>query len=87
MKNKSFEEAMQQLESIVHELETGDLSLEIALKKFGEGVKLSKLCSRKLDETEKKVSILIQDPEGKTTEKPFPPVFPETVTDKDESRE
>ena len=87
MKNKSFEETMEQLESIVQELETGDLSLEIALKKFEEGVKLSKLCSRKLDETEKKVSILIQNSEGKTTEKPFLPAFPETENNKDESRE
>jgi exodeoxyribonuclease VII small subunit len=83
MKSKSFEEGMQQLETIVQELENGDLSLEIALKKFEEGVKLSKLCSRKLDETERKVSILIQDAEGETTEKPF---FPEIENEKDESR-
>jgi len=70
---------MQQLESIVQQLETGDLSLEIALKKFEEGVKLSKLCSRKLDETEKKVSILIKDSEGNTKEKPF---IPETENHK-----
>jgi exodeoxyribonuclease VII small subunit len=79
MKSKSFEESMQQLESIVQQLETGDLSLEIALKKFEEGVKLSKLCSRKLDETEKKVSILIKDSEGNTKEKPF---IPETENHK-----
>jgi len=79
MKSKSFEESMQQLESIVQKLETGDLSLEIALKKFEEGVKLSKLCSRKLDETEKKVSILIKDSEGNTKEKPF---IPETENHK-----
>lgn len=84
MKNVSFEEAVKTLESIVHELETGDLPLETALKKFEEGVKLSKLCSRKLDETEKKVSILIQDSEGNLSEKPF---LPETENDTTDTHE
>ena len=84
MKNISFEEAIKALESIVHELEAGDLPLETALKKFEEGVKLSKICSRKLDETEKKISILIQDPEGNLSEKPFLPGTESDATDTDE---
>jgi exodeoxyribonuclease VII small subunit len=55
---------MKRLETIVQELESGDLVLDEALKKFQEGVKLSKFCSRKLDETEKKVSVLLKDEEG-----------------------
>jgi len=67
----SFEKAMQKLEKIVQELETGDLTLEESFKKFEEGVKLSKFCSSKLDETEKRVSLLLKNPEGKLIEKPF----------------
>lgn len=74
MAKQTFESAMKRLESIVHELESGDLTLDEALKKFQEGVKLSKLCSNKLDETEKKVSILLKDDEGNVRAKAF---FPE----------
>ena len=62
---------MKQLEKIVQELEDGDLPLEKALKKFEEGIKLTKLCSAKLDETEKKVSILLKNADGTMTEQPF----------------
>ena len=70
-KKKTFEESMKQLEQIVKELEDGDLPLEDALKKFEEGVALSKFCSQKLDETEKKVSILLKEPNGRISETPF----------------
>lgn len=73
MAKQTFEGAMKRLESIVRELESGDLSLDEALKKFQDGVKLSKFCSNKLDETEKKVSILLQDEEGNVQAKPFSP--------------
>lgn len=71
MAKQTFESAMKRLESIVHELESGDLTLDEAMKKFQEGVKLSKLCSNKLDETEKKVSILLKDEEGRIRVEPF----------------
>jgi exodeoxyribonuclease VII small subunit len=70
-KKKTFEESMKQLEQIVEELEDGDLSLEDALKKFEEGVLLSKFCFQKLDETEKKVSLLLREPNGQFQEIPF----------------
>ena len=69
----SFEKSLKQLEQIVQELESGNLPLEKAMKKFEEGVKLSKFCSEKLDETEKKISVLLHDNNGNTTEKPFMP--------------
>jgi exodeoxyribonuclease VII small subunit len=62
---------MKQLERIVQELEGGNLPLETAIKKFEEGMRLTKSCSEKLDETEKKVSILLKNAEGRITEKPF----------------
>jgi exodeoxyribonuclease VII small subunit len=71
---------MKLLERIVQELEDGDLPLEKAIKKFEEGIKLTKLCSEKLDETEKKISILLKNSEGQMTEKPF---MPEAETDDD----
>ena len=70
-KKKTFEESMKQLEQIVEELEDGDLPLEDALKKFEEGVLLSKFCFQKLDETEKKVSLLLKEPGGQIREAPF----------------
>jgi len=71
-KKKTFEDSMSQLEKIVEDLEDGDLPLETALKKFEEGVRLSKFCSDKLEETEKKVSQLLKDENGNLSEKPFP---------------
>jgi exodeoxyribonuclease VII small subunit len=73
MVQKTFEQSLKQLERIVQELEDGDLPLEKAIKKFEEGVQLTKFCSQKLDETEKKISILLKDTEGQITEKPFIP--------------
>jgi len=67
----SFEKAMEQLEQIVHDLESGQLPLEEALKKFEEGIKLSKFCSEKLDETEKKIALLMEKANGTVTESPF----------------
>ncbi len=69
----SFEKSLKQLEQMVQELESGNLPLEKAMKKFEEGVKLSKYCSEKLDETEKKISVLLRDNKGEITEKPFMP--------------
>ena len=80
MAQKTFEQSMKLLERIVQELEDGDLPLEKAIKKFEEGIKLTKLCSEKLDETEKKISILLKNSEGQMTEKPF---MPEADTDED----
>lgn len=71
-KKKTFEESMKQLEQIVEDLENGDLPLEDALRKFEEGVALSRFCFQKLDETEKKVSLLLQEPDGRIQETAFP---------------
>jgi exodeoxyribonuclease VII small subunit len=60
-----FEDALARLETIVTELEKGDLPLDESLKIFEEGIKLSKTCLKMLDDAERKVEILIQDKEGK----------------------
>jgi len=78
MANLTFEKAMKKLEQIVRELESGDQPLEKAIKKFEEGVQLSKFCSEKLDETEQKVTLLLKDQTGNVFEKPFiPEIGPE----------
>ena len=71
MAQKTFEKALKELEQIVSELESGDLPLEKTIKKFEEGIKLSNYCSRKLDETEKKVLMLTEDNQGNPVETPF----------------
>jgi len=73
MAKTTFEQSMKKLEKIVQELESGDLPLEEAMQKFEEGIKLSRLCSEKLDETEKKITLLMQDKRGNVSEKPFIP--------------
>jgi exodeoxyribonuclease VII small subunit len=72
MAKKSFEQSLKQLEQIVRELESGDLPLELALKKFEEGMDLSKFCSQKLEESERRITQLMQNSSGAVVEKPFP---------------
>ena len=72
MAKKTFEVAMKQLEQIVQDLETGDMPLEKAIKKFEEGIQISKYCSEKLDASEKKITLLMQDSDGgEISEIPF----------------
>lgn len=71
MSEKKFEEAMKRLEHIVESLEKGDLALEESLKMFEEGMKLLHFCSRKLEEAEEKVTVLIKESGGKVTQQPF----------------
>ena len=56
-KELNFEDAMKQLEEIANELEKNDLDLDTSVKKFEEGMKLSKQCSEMLENAEKKISI------------------------------
>ena len=73
MAKKTFEQAMKQLEQIVQDLESGDMPLEKAIKKFEEGIQLSKYCTERLDESEKRITILMQDTAGNISEMPFTP--------------
>ena len=68
---KKFEESLKRLEDIVAKLEEGDLALEESLKLFEEGIKTSRLCTKQLEEAERKVEILLKG-EGETlTTAPF----------------
>ena len=64
----NFEKALEELESIVEDLESGDLSLENSLKSFEKGIKLARQCLEKLSQAELQVQKLIEeDGELKTT--------------------
>jgi len=66
-----FEDALKKLEKIVGELEDGNLSLDDALGKYEEGIKLSKLCAKRLEAAKKKVEILLKSEDGTVDLKPF----------------
>ena len=59
----SFEEAMTNLEKIADELEKDDLDLDTSVKKFEEGMELSKKCNEILQNAEKKITVLIDGEE------------------------
>ena len=66
-KNKkvSFEDALQNLEEIVSELENGEISLDMLMDKYKQGVLLSNLCIEKLDNAETAIDKLLQESKGK----------------------
>jgi exodeoxyribonuclease VII small subunit len=68
----SFEESLKKLETIVDQLEKGDLPLEQSLKLFEEGVGLSAVCKQELDAAEGKVQTLIRQRDGSFKTEPFP---------------
>ena len=69
--NKNFEEMMKDLEQIAKELESGELSLDESVKKFEQGMEISKSCSKILENAEKKITILIKDSNGEISEENF----------------
>lgn len=60
----SFELALQELEQIVQKLEKGELPLEVSLKLYEEGIRLSRLCHGKLEEAEGRIEVLLKDARG-----------------------
>lgn len=72
-KTPSFEQSLKRLEEIVDKLEGEELALEDSLKLFEEGVKLAESCGRRLDDAEKKVTLLLKDREQKLVQEPFEP--------------
>ena len=77
MAMQNFESALTRLEKIVEELESGELPLEKSLKKFEEGVALSRFCSEKLNEYEKKITLLLKDSNGNIKEQRIDAEFEE----------
>lgn len=67
----SFEKDLEKLEEIVQALEEGGLSLDESLKRFEEGIRLSKRCEKALTEAEKKIEMLTKNAEGELEAEPF----------------
>ena len=61
MEETNFEKTMEELEKITMELEKGDLNLDDSVKKFEEGMELSKNANKILEEAEKRITILIEN--------------------------
>ena len=72
MSEIKFEKAMTRLENIVEELERGDLDIDKSLEIFEEGIKMSRLCSKKLNEAEAKIEKLSKDKKGDLITELFP---------------
>jgi exodeoxyribonuclease VII small subunit len=67
-KKFNLEKSLGDLEDLVEELESGDLPLEKAMKKFEEGIKLTRGCQTALKEAEQKVEILLKSAGGEDLE-------------------
>ncbi len=65
LEKKKFEDALEELENVVEQLESGDLSLDNSLATFEKGVRLVKFCNQKLTEVEKKIELLVKERDGK----------------------
>ncbi|MGE5308282.1 MAG: exodeoxyribonuclease VII small subunit [Deltaproteobacteria bacterium] len=66
-----FEDALKRLEKIVEELERGELSLDEALKKYQEGIELSRQCTQRLDSAKKKIDVMTKNKKGEFELKPL----------------
>ncbi len=61
MKEKSFEEKLDELEKIVNELESGDVKLDLAIEKYSKAMKLAKDCSDKLNSAEETITKILNE--------------------------
>lgn len=72
MSEIKFEKAMKRLEQIVEELEKGELDIDKSLEIFEEGIKMSRICSKKLVEAEARIEQLTKDKKGQLITELFP---------------
>ncbi|UOF92936.1 exodeoxyribonuclease VII small subunit [Fodinisporobacter ferrooxydans] len=68
----TFETALNRLEQIVRQLESGELPLDQAIAQFQEGMQLAKVCRDRLDQAEQKIEMLVQEA-GSFQKRPFQP--------------
>jgi len=72
-KKPDLEKSLADLEALVEELESGDLPLEKAMKKFEEGIRLTRSCQAALKDAEQRVEILLQSDDEAASLAPFEP--------------
>jgi exodeoxyribonuclease VII small subunit len=70
---EAYDAVVARLDRVVGELESGGLSLEASIEKFAEGVKLANEATRKLDEAERRIEMLVRNADGSQDEVPFDP--------------
>lgn len=68
---EAYDGVVARLERVVGELESGQLTLEQSIEKFAEGVQLAREATRKLDEAERRIEMLIRSADGSEEEVPF----------------
>ncbi len=78
-----FEKAMNRIEQIVEELEKGELDIDKSLEIFEEGIKMSRVCSKKLNEAEQKIEMLTKNQKGELVAELFPTGVDEDRNDED----
>ncbi|MGA2631420.1 MAG: exodeoxyribonuclease VII small subunit [Terriglobia bacterium] len=78
VKTESFEKNVERLDAIVRQLEDAELPLERALQLYEEGMKLSEVCHKQLEEAEGRIEILMKKAGGKVAAEPFASEEPET---------
>lgn len=69
----NFEGAMDRLESIVEQMESGKLPLEELIVRYEEGMTMVKVCQERLTAAEQKIEIIARDNAGQAVVKPFEP--------------
>lgn len=77
-KPESFEKNLERMDAIVRQLEDVDLPLEKALQLYEEGMKLSEVCQKQLQEAEGRIQVLMKRAGGKIVPEPFEPEEKET---------
>ena len=71
-KKPTFEESLAELETIMAELESGELPLDKMMERYEKGVKALQLCRKVLDDAEKKIELLVKTKNGELETEPFP---------------
>jgi exodeoxyribonuclease VII small subunit len=72
-RSNEFEKNFQELERIVHRLESEELPLDESLQLFEQGIRLSRFCHQRLEEVEKKIELILADAKGQPRVEPFEP--------------
>jgi exodeoxyribonuclease VII small subunit len=78
----NFERAMERLEAIVEQMESGKLPLEDLIVRYEEGMNLVKVCQERLANAEQKIEIIARNSAGKSVVKEFEPTQEAAATDK-----
>jgi exodeoxyribonuclease VII small subunit len=69
----NFEKAMDRLETIVEQMESGKMSLDDLILRYEEGMKLVKICQERLASAEQRIEMITRNNAGKPSVKPFEP--------------